>query len=359
THGTLADTLSSETAQHVAEIILAVLLFVDANAIRSSGLFGAYPRSATRLLFIAMPLSLGLAVLLGSWLLPGLSLAILIVIACIVVPIDFAPTPTIVHDRQVPTRVRNLLNVEAGYNDGIVSPIFVFALAIADDDAVARPFWAELSAAVPHVVLAVVLGLSVGAGLALAANVAERHGLMTEQSKRIIVVAAPALAYTLSLGVHANGFVAAFLCGIGYHVVRHAQDAERNLELLEDISFLLTSAMWFVFGGVALIAYWSADLTVGIVVFCLLALTLVRMVPVAVSMIRTDLSWPERFLLGWLGPRGAATIVFGLLAFNLVDGDDDRYTILLIMVAVVLGSVLLHGFGAPAAARAFARTRSE
>ena len=367
THGSLADTLNSETAQHVAEIILAVLLFVDANAVRS-GPFGHYPRAATRLLFVALPLSLGLAVLLGMWLLPGVSVAILLVIACIVVPIDFAPIPSIVRDGQVPTRIRNLLNVEAGYNDGIVSPVFVFALAAAGQleadqgDAyqggIAGTFWQELGAAVPHVVLAILVGVCVGAGLALAANAAERRALMTEQSKRVIVVVAPALAYTLSLTVHANGFVAAFLCGIGYHYLRHSRDAERELELLDDISFLLTSAMWFVFGGVALIAYWHAGLTVGVVVFCLLALTLVRMLPVAVAMSKSTFSWSERLLLGWLGPRGAASIVFGLLAFNLIDGNDE-HTILLIMVVVVLGSVLLHGFGAPAAARAFARTQSE
>ncbi|CAN5549000.1 cation:proton antiporter [soil metagenome] len=362
THGSLADTLNSTTAEHVAQIILAVLLFVDANAIRP-GLFGAYPRSATRLLFVALPLSVGLAVLLGLWLLPGVSLATLIVIDCIVVPIDFAPSPSIVRDGQVPARVRNLLNVEAGYNDGIVSPIFVFALAAADEiDAgrreVAGTFWDELSAAVPHVVMAIVVGLCVGAGLALAANAAERAGLMTGQSRRVIVVLAPALAYTLSLAVEANGFVAAFLCGIGYHYFRHSQDTVRELELLEDIGFLLTSAMWFVLGGVALIAYGNANLTVGIVVFCLLSLTLVRMVPVAVAMAKSRFSWSERFLLGWLGPRGASSIVFGLLAFNLLDGNDEN-TILLIMVVVVLGSVLLHGFGAPAAARAFARTQSE
>lgn len=361
THGSLADTLNSTTAEHVAQIILAVLLFVDANAIRS-GLLGAYPRSATRLLFLALPLSLGLAVLLGLWLLPGVGLATVLVIACIVVPIDFAPTPSIVRDGQVPARVRNLLNVEAGYNDGIVSPIFVFALTAAelgaDRQGVAGSFWTELGAAVPHAVLAIVIGLCVGAGLAVAANAAERHDLMTGQSKRVIVVLAPALAYSLSLAVEANGFVAAFLCGIGYHVFRHSQDVERELELLDDISFLLTAAMWFVLGGVALIAYWRADLTVGIVVFCLMALTLVRMLPVAVAMLRTTFSWSERLLLGWLGPRGASSIVFGLLAFNVIDGNDED-TVLLIMVAVVLGSVLLHGFGAPAAARAFARGRSE
>ena len=357
THGSLADTLNSQTAQHAAEIILAVLLFVDANAIRA-GVVGEYPRSATRLLFIALPLSMGLAVLLGSWLLPDVSLATLVVIACIVVPIDFAPAPSIMRDHQIPSRVRDLLNVEAGYGDGIISPVFVFALIVADIEEDAGSPWEAVSEAFPHAAKAIVIGLCIGGGLALAANAVERRDLMTEQSKRILTVAAPALAYTASLGVHANGFVAAFLCGIGYHYFRRAEDTERDLELIEDVSFLLTSAMWFVFGGVALIAYWKAGLTVGVVVFCLLALTLVRMLPVAVAMIGSKFSWPERLLLGWLGPRGVAAIVLGLLAFNVLE-DPDEHSVLLITVVVVLGSVLLHGFGAPVAAQAFARTRSE
>lgn len=357
THGSLADTLNSDTAQHAAEIVLAVLLFVDANAIRA-GMFGGYPRAAARLLFIALPLSMGLAVLLGVWLLPGLSLATLVVIACIVVPIDFAPAPSIVRDRLIPSRVRDLLNVEAGYSDGIISPVFVFALIVADIESDSNSAWEAVADALPHAAKAIAIGLCVGGGLALAANVAQRRALMTEQSKRVLTVAAPALAYTLSLGVHANGFVAAFLCGIGYRYFRQAEDAERDLELIEDLGFLLTALMWFVFGGVVLIAYWKAGLTVGIVVFCLLALTLVRMLPVAVAMLGSKFTWPERLLLGWLGPRGAAAIVLGLLAFNVLD-DPDEHIVLLVVVVVVLGSVLLHGFGAPAAARAVARTRSE
>lgn len=358
THGSLADTLDSELAEHIAGIILAVLLFVDATAVRGR-LFGGDPRSTMRLLFIALPLSLGLSVLLGFWLLPSTSWGTLLVIACIVALVDFSPVPSIVRDRQVPRRVRDLLNAEAGYNDGIISPIFIFALALAggDRDPADTPL-AALADAVPHTLKALVLGLAVGAGLALAANAAERRGRMTAQSKRIIVVCAPALAYTLSLGVAGNGFVAAFVCGVAYHYFRRSQDAVRELELLDDLSFLLTAAMWFVFGGVALIAYWRAGLTVGVVVFCLLALTLVRMLPVAVAMLGSKFSWPERLMLGWLGPRGAASIVFGLLAFNVLEGGAE-HTVLLVMVAVVLGSVFLHGFGAPAAARAFARTQSE
>ncbi|CAN5607857.1 cation:proton antiporter [soil metagenome] len=353
THGSLADTLNSDTAQHVAEIILAVLLFVDANEIRT-GVLGEYPRSATRLLLIAMPLSVGLAVLLGLWLLPGMALATVVVIACIVVPIDFAPARFIMREKRVPARVTDLLNVEAGYSDGILSPVFVFALAVADPNAEAGSVWHELMDAIPHAGIAILIGVAIGATLGLAANVAERKGLMSDQSKRVLVVAAPALTYTLSLWAEGNGFVAAFVCGVAYHYFRHSQNAEHELELLDDISFLLMAAMWFVFGGIALIAYWQAELTVGLVVYCLLALTLVRMLPVLLAMFGSRFSWPERLLLGWLGPRGAATMVFGLLAFNVLD-DPEESVVLLTMVVVVLGSVLLHGVGA----RAFARTQSE
>lgn len=356
THGSLADVLDGETAEQAAKVILAVLLFVDASAIRA-GLFGDHPRSATRLLFVALPMSVGLAVLLGLWLLPDLSLATVVVISCVVVPIDFAAAPWIVRHGDVPDRVSDLLNVEAGYNDGILSPIFIFALAVADQH-VAGSVWEELREAVPHSAKAVLIGLVIGAGLARLANLAERKSLMTEQSKRIIVIAAPALAYLLTIWWHGNGFVAAFLCGIGYHYYRHSRDAEREVELIEDLSFLLTAAMWFVFGGVVLIAYWKGSLTVGVVAFGLAALTVVRMLPVLVAMLGSKFTWPERLLLGGLGPRGVAAIVFGLLAFNVLDPPDED-TVLLVLVVVVLGSVVLHGLVGPVAAQAVARRRSE
>ncbi len=253
----------------------------------------------------------------------------------------------------------DLLNVEAGHNDGILSPIFLFALAVADQHVEAGSVWDELREALPPTRRRRSWwGFLVGAGLALGANLAERKNLMTEQSRRVLVVAAPAAAYTLAIWWHGNGFVAAYLCGVGYHYYRQSRDAERELELLEDLGFLLTAMMWFVFGGVVLIAYWRADLTVGIVVFCLLALTLVRMLPVLLAMFGSKFTWPERVMLGGLGPRGAAVIVFGLLAYNVLDPPDED-TILLIVVVVVLGSVVLHGFGGPVAARALARRMSE
>jgi sodium/hydrogen antiporter len=88
------------------------------------------------------------------------------------------------------------------------------------------------------------------------------------------------------------------------------------------------------------------------VLFCLLALTVVRLVPVLIAMLGSTFSWRERLLIGWIGPRGTTSIVFGLLAFNLLVGDAE-HAALMTMVIAVLGSVVLHGVGAPAAARAY------
>ena len=51
-----------------------------------------------------------------------------------------------------------------------------------------------------------------------------------------------------------------------------------------------------------------------------LVLTVARMLPVAVSMIGTDLPGRDRLFLGWVGPRTA--LAFGLLAYIDLTGPD-------------------------------------
>ncbi|WP_006241607.1 cation:proton antiporter [Mycolicibacterium tusciae] len=351
----LDSSLNAEVVERIAEVILAVLLFLDATDVRG-GLFGTERRSAVRLLFVAMPLSLVAAVLLGAWLLPGLDWAVLLVIACVVMPIDFAPAASILRDQRVPERVRNVLKVEGGYNDGIVSPVFIFALVLAGDQSRDATPLEALSSALPQAIKAIVVGLAVGALLAVAANLAERHDLMTEQSKRLILVTAPLLSYGLSVAVGGSGFVSAFVCGIALNYLRRSPSFRRDLELVDDVGALLTAVMWFVFGAVTVLAL-TSGVPVGMMVFCLMALTLVRLLPILVALVGSGFSWRERLLVGWLGPRGTTSIVFGLLAFNVLSGDAADQAILATVV-VVLGSVVIHGIGAPAAAHAYGKSQT-
>lgn len=355
--------LNTETVQHVAEIILAVLLFVDATEVRAGRFWGNWPGVVARLLFVALPLSLGAAMLLGWVLFPGLPWPVLLLIAGVVVPIDFAPAERVVRDRGLSARVRSVLNVEGGYNDGIVSPLFLFALLMAGDLTQQRTPLEALGTVVPFAVKALVVGVVLGSVLAWLMDRAQRAGWLTEQSGRVIVLLAPLMTYALTALIDGNGFVASFICGIAFRYVHRTATARRirevatgherkgasamheNFRLLEDVTALLMMTMWFVVGIAAVLTY-SAGVSWQVLLFCAAVLTVVRMAPVHVSLLGSKLSRRERVLVGVLGPRGTTSIVFGLLAFNKLPSGSTADNILVITVTCVLGSVLLHGLGA-------------
>jgi len=350
TDNAIANRLDSGVAQHVAEIILAILLFVDATAVPAGRLWGQDPRSAARALLVAMPLSLLLTVLLGLVLLPPLAWAALLVLACVIVPIDFAPAESLVHDRRIPARVRSVLNVEGGYNDGIISPLFLFALLLASSSSETDSALDALLTAIPFAVKAIVAGLVLGAVLGGLMNRAERFGWMTDRSRRIAVVVAPLLTYTVTVAIEGNGFVAAFVCGIAFRAVRQIGARRRkaephaDFELIEDTTAMLSIGMWFFFGIVAVFAF-TTGIDGRIVVFALAALTVLRVVPILLAFLGSTFTWPERLMLGAFGPRGTTSIVFGLLAYNELPDGAIENTVLLAMSLTVLGSVLLHGVG--------------
>lgn len=102
-------------------------------------------------------------------------------------------------------------------------------------------------------------------------------------------------------------------------------------------------AMWFVVGGAAVVMV-SFGVPWQPIVFCLLALTVLRIIPVMLSLTRTRMSRRDRFLVGALGPRGTTSVVFGLLAINGLTGAESDL-VLTLTVVCVLGSVALHGLG--------------
>ncbi|MFF0558154.1 cation:proton antiporter [Streptomyces sp. NPDC004266] len=90
------------------------------------------------------------------------------------------------------------------------------------------------------------------------------------------------------------------------------------------------------------------------VVYALLVLVVARFVPVVASLTGTAFSRPERVAIGWLGPRGVTSIVFSVLAFSQLRGEEAVFVVN-VTAATVLLSVLLHGVTAEPVARWFAR----
>lgn len=360
---TLDVTLNTEVALHTAEVILAILLFVDATHVRGGRPWGNYPRTAVRLLLVALPLSLLITLALGLVLLPGLPWAAVLVVATVVMPTDYAPAAAILRDRRFRIAVRDPLNVEGGWNDGIVSPLFLFAVALAGERPETDSARQALGTALPATAKAVIVGALLGAALAWAMSQAQRWGLADHQARRITIVLAPVLTYAVAVAVNGNGFVASFVCGVVLVYVRGRMTGAAesptpptggDLDLLEDITFLLTMVMWFVFGSVAVFVV-SLGVDWRVVVFAVAVLTVARVGPIVLAMTGSRYSTRDRLLLGALGPRGTTSIVFGLIAFNTLQGATAN-TVLTTTVVVVLGSLAVHGLAIPALTRSWPQT---
>jgi sodium/hydrogen antiporter len=92
-----------------------------------------------------------------------------------------------------------------------------------------------------------------------------------------------------------------------------------------------------------------------VILYALLSLTLVRMVPVAISLVRARLSPPSLVFLGWFGPRGLASIVLLLIVMDEAPEIPGLSTIRLVVATTVLVSVFAHGITANPAIRRYAR----
>lgn len=343
--------LAHPQAQKIAEVILALVLFVDSFEIRR-GILGHEPRPVLRLLFLALPLSIVLAVVVGAWTFPAMDVIALLALACAVAPTDFAPAAAILKDERLPERVRNLLNVESGYNDGIVAPVFIFALTLAGNTSHASTPAQALEEALPASLKAIAVGVAVGALGGWAMRGAVHRGLTSSAALRVGVVALPLITYAAAMLWHGNGFVAAFVAGLAFRAAR-GEIAHHEVELTEDVATLASDVMWLVLGILSVVTV-SVLFSWRVLVFSLAALTVVRIVPVLLALLGSRVPWRDRMLVALLGPRGIATIVFCLLAFaDLPVAQDDA--VLPAMVLVVLGSFVLHGLGAPLVASLYAR----
>ncbi|MFD0140813.1 MULTISPECIES: cation:proton antiporter domain-containing protein [unclassified Streptomyces] len=342
--------MDTHTFQRAIELVLAVMLFTDATEAREYARLRG-PVGEGRLLGIALPASLLLATLAGALVFPGTSWWLLAVTALVVMPMDLAPVLMILRDERVPLRVRAALNIEGGFNDGLISPLFVFCVAnlvSAEGDT----FGDLLLNALKGAVYAAIIGSVLGFLASQAVRRALESGWAKPASLRMAGLALPFLTYAASVLVEGNGFVAAFVAGLWYANTVSVIGSD-SLDLVQDVSHLLALAAWYAFGALAAEAF-ADGIALQVLAYALLALTVARFVPVMVSLTGTDFTCSERVAIGWLGPRGVTSIVFAVLASIQLPQIDADFVVNA-TAATVLLSVILHGVSAEPVARWFTR----
>ena len=331
----------------VTEVTLALLLFSDAARVNIASLRRdvGFPG---RLLGIGLPLSLVLGALAAAWLLDDLSWALACFVAATVAPTDAALSAQVVNDERIPMRLRRALNVESGLNDGIVTPIVAFTLVVAASElGVGGHHDSAEASALLELVLGVGVGLAVGLLSAELISVGSRRRWIVPGARRIGILAAALSSFALALALGGNGFLAAFVAGIAFGA-RLDQDAiavEDAIELPELVGETLTLVVWFLFGA-ALVPVVITHFAGATLMFALLSLTVLRMVPVALSLMGSGLDRPSVLFVGWFGPRGLASIVFALLAVEELGESEVVGKAVAAVALTVLLSVAAHGISA-------------
>jgi NhaP-type Na+/H+ or K+/H+ antiporter len=342
--------IETEGVTLVGELTLAVILFGDAVRIDVSAVRRELGLPA-RLLAFALPLSIILGTGMILVLLPDLDLWEAALVAAVLAPTDAALGQAVIEDDAVPLRVRQGLNVESGLNDGLVVPVVLVLIAlVAGESSTDAGFWGRF--VLRQISLGVVIGVTTGAVGAWLVAGADKRQWMEGIYAQLATLALALVAFAAALAAGANGFIAAFLAGLSFGAVTGETLADRLDEYTEDTGRLLAIVALFLFGNLFVNEAISVT-TLAIVACSIAALTVGRIAPVAVATAGMGASWRTTLFVGWFGPRGLASILFGLLLLEEELSSADE--LFAIIAWTVVASVFLHGATASWGARAYGR----
>ena len=348
--GFVAVDLEDQVIRLLAELTLALVLFTDAARIAIRPLRRDF-HLPLRLLGVGFPLTIVAGTLAARVLFPHFSLWEAALVGILLAPTDAALGQIVVSSPLVPVRIRQALNVESGLNDGLAVPALLIALPLAG--AVFDP---EAPRGVDLVLRQLLLAPAIGIGIAYAGgilvNKAARAGWMDHVFQELSTVALALLTFALAEMVDASGFIATFCAGLTVGNA-HRTLCARLYDFAEAEGQLLALVTFMTIGGM-LVAPIFARFDMAALAYALISLTLVRLVPVAVSLAGSGVTARTMLFLGWFGPRGLASIVFAVVVIEqqAVPHADEIFAI---TIGTVILSVFAHGLTALPGANWYAR----
>jgi NhaP-type Na+/H+ or K+/H+ antiporter len=338
--GLVSVTPTSPVVAALAELALFAVLFTDGMRVGWADLRAAW-RLPGRALGWGLPLTLLITALLAHYV-AGLDWPEALLIGAVLAPTDPVFAAALVGNDKVPARLRHLLNVESGVNDGLALPFVVVLLAVAagsGDLHVTSLAW-EL-----------VLGIGIGVAVPWLAIRLEqtRWFAVSAQYQPLNAFAVGLLVLALGKVTHGNLFLAAFAAGITVATIGAAQ-REAFEHFGELIAELFKLAALLVFGALLSPAF-LGDIGWTGWAFAILALVLARPIALWVSFLHAGLGLREQVAAMWFGPKGFASVVYGLLV--LASGIAAADEIFHLVAATIVLSILAHSSSDVLVARTF------
>ena len=329
-----------------ADLTLALVLFIDAANADKTVLRQSF-RIPGSMLLLGLPgaiaLGFGIAVLMFG----VLSLYEAAILATVLAATDAALGKAVVSNPVVPAQIREGLNVESGLNDGICVPILLFFIALE----VGTVHGEGTISALILFAEEIGIGMAVGLGLALISAIllrwCDQRRWLNDVWVQVTIVSLAFASFAIAQSLHGSGYIAAFTGGLLFGTL--AKHHTHKLVLsAEGTGETLAMVTWLLFGAIVIGPAMSA-FSWQVVVYSLLSLTVVRILPIFLSLTGSGESTSSKLFLGWFGPRGLASIVFALMVIN--AGVPNGELLVSVVICTVFMSLIAHGVTANPLAR--------
>lgn len=326
--GVLSVPPQDPTLGQLFELALFAVLFTDGMHFSLDELRATW-RLPGRALLLGMPLTLLAITALAHWLV-GLTWIESLLVGSVLSPTDPVFASAIVRRSEVPFRLRQLLNVESGLNDGLALPAVLVTLHVLENtEEPLLPLLGDLA-----------VGFLLGAALAYMAVTLVRYTRFSpsDSLKPLYGLAVAVVIFALAQLLHGNLFLAGFAGGVTVATAGPAIAAAFQ-SFGELVGEVLKLAALLIFGSLL-----SVDMLVTtpwtVYLFALLTLLAARPLVIAFVLLGSELSWQERAVAAWFGPKGFASIFYGLL---IVQSQIPNGLYLAEIVAVTIAiSIILH-----------------
>ena len=333
--------VSRDGIKMLADLTLALILFIDA-ANADFSVLKKQLRIPLRMLLVGLPGVIFLGTLTAAVLFDRLSLLEAAILGTMLAATDAALGKAVVTNKAVPKPIREGLNLESGLNDGLCVPILFLFIALELGNVEGSGTMHALSLVVQELGIGLVVGLGLTAVGAKAFKWCMEKGWVTEIWRQVIVVALSIACFSVAQSLHGSGYIAAFVGGLLFGYI--TKDATHALVLAaEGVGETLALTTWFVFGA-GVIGQSFDDFTWKMVVYVFLSLTVIRMLPIFLSLAGTGQKAASKMFLGWFGPRGLASIVFAIIVLN--KGVPNAKFLAMVVVLTVFSSLVAHGISA-------------
>ena len=326
--GVIVLTAGDDRVSGLAQVALFVVLYTDGQRLAIRDLAKAW-RLPGRALLLGMPLTFVITALLGVWLV-GLPWPQALLIAAVLAPTDPVFASAIVGRNEIPARIRSLLQVESGLNDGLALPVVLVLIA-----AIGGPHVEPLVLAL-ELVGGVALGIAVPLLVSLLLRI--RFLAATPLYASLGPIAIAIIIYGVAVSTGANLYLAAFAAGI---TVASAAPELRDafIEYGEFIAEIVKLLAIFIFGALIAPSVLGDVSPLGYL-FAVLILIVARPVAIELALIGSKLPWEERATAAWFGPKGFASVLYGVLVLE-SGSPDAEHLFHLIVVAISL-SIVAH-----------------